>query len=105
LRIVLAGLDVARLDLAVNLQGQAQHVHVLIHLEVESVNVVCSRVENDEMIAFLVGVVISSRDYKRFLNFLAAHDCRADFREFRNGIPLVRPRRGPVLPSLTEAGK
>jgi hypothetical protein len=57
------------------------------------------------MIAFLVGVVISSRDYKRFLNFLAAHDCRADFREFRNGIPLVRPRRGPVLPSLTEAGK
>jgi hypothetical protein len=24
-------------------------------------------------------------DYKRFLNFLAAHECRADFREFRNG--------------------
>jgi transcriptional regulator with PAS, ATPase and Fis domain len=28
---------------------------------------------------------MSSDDYKRFLNFLAAHDCRADFREFRNG--------------------
>jgi len=24
-------------------------------------------------------------DYKRFLNFLAAHDCRPDYREFRNG--------------------
>jgi transcriptional regulator with PAS, ATPase and Fis domain len=26
---------------------------------------------------------ISSRDYKRFLNFLAAHDCTIDFRRFR----------------------
>ena len=25
------------------------------------------------------------KDYKRFLNFLAAHDCRVDFREFRTG--------------------
>jgi hypothetical protein len=24
-------------------------------------------------------------DYKRFLNFLATHDCRAEFREFRHG--------------------
>jgi hypothetical protein len=23
-------------------------------------------------------------DYKRFMNFLGTHDCRADFREFRN---------------------
>jgi transcriptional regulator with PAS, ATPase and Fis domain len=26
-------------------------------------------------------------DYKRFLNFLAAHDCRIDFREFRGVLP------------------
>ncbi len=43
---------------------------------------------------------MSNRDYKRFLNFLAAHDCRADFREFRNGVPDVRVRREPVLPTL-----
>ena len=41
---------------------------------------------------------ISSEDYKRFLNFLAAHDCRADFREFRNGVPDVRPRPAALLP-------
>jgi transcriptional regulator with PAS, ATPase and Fis domain len=40
------------------------------------------------------------RDYKRFLNFLAAHDCRADFREFRNGTADVRQRPRPVLPPL-----
>src|SRR3989454_10209362 len=27
---------------------------------------------------------INGTDYKRFLNFLAAHDCRVDFREFRS---------------------
>jgi len=27
---------------------------------------------------------IPSSDYKRFMNFLATHDCRPDFREFRN---------------------
>ena len=43
---------------------------------------------------------MSPRDYKRFLNFLASHDCRADFREFRNGVPEVRQRREPVLPGL-----
>lgn len=43
---------------------------------------------------------MSSRDYKRFLNFLAAHDCRADFREFRNGTPemMRRPQLLPPLP-------
>jgi transcriptional regulator with PAS, ATPase and Fis domain len=40
------------------------------------------------------------RDYKRFLNFLAAHDCRADFREFRNGTADVRQRPRSVLPPL-----
>jgi hypothetical protein len=51
---------------------------------------------------------ISARDYKRFLNFLAAHDCRADFREFRNGVADIRLRREQGLPSLppkTASGK
>jgi hypothetical protein len=39
---------------------------------------------------------MAPQDYKRFLNFLAAHDCRADFREFRNGVPDV-PRRPHIL--------
>jgi DNA-binding NtrC family response regulator len=43
---------------------------------------------------------MSNRDYKRFLNFLAAHDCRADFREFRNGVPHVVRRPKLVLPPL-----
>ena len=43
---------------------------------------------------------MSSQDYKRFLNFLAAHQCGADFREFRHGT--VEPQRPPRLlpPSL-----
>jgi transcriptional regulator with PAS, ATPase and Fis domain len=44
---------------------------------------------------------ISQRDYKRFLNFLAAHDCRADFREFRNGTAEAPQRPRPVLPPLS----
>jgi transcriptional regulator with PAS, ATPase and Fis domain len=39
-------------------------------------------------------------DYKRFLNFLAAHDCRADFREFRNGAPEMARRPELMLPAL-----
>jgi transcriptional regulator with PAS, ATPase and Fis domain len=42
-------------------------------------------------------------DYKRFLNFLAAHDCRADFREFRNGGAEVGRRPQLVLPPLPHA--
>jgi hypothetical protein len=51
---------------------------------------------------------MSNEDYKRFLNFLAAHDCRADFREFRNGTPEVarRPQlmltRSPKVPGDRE---
>jgi transcriptional regulator with PAS, ATPase and Fis domain len=41
-------------------------------------------------------------DYKRFLNFLAAHDCRADFREFRNGGAEVGRRPQLVLPPLSQ---
>jgi DNA-binding NtrC family response regulator len=43
---------------------------------------------------------MSPRDYKRFLNFLAAHDCRADFREFRNGMPESRRRASLELSEL-----
>lgn len=46
------------------------------------------------------------QDYKRFLNFLAAHDCRADFREFRHGTPTVaQPRPRVVLPILQGNGQ
>jgi transcriptional regulator with PAS, ATPase and Fis domain len=45
-----------------------------------------------------------ARDYKRFLNFLAAHDCRTDFREFRNGSPEPERRALPIaLPRLDSA--
>src|SRR5262249_54148912 len=51
--------------------------------------------------AFLKLFGISDRDYKRCLNFLAAHDCAADFREFRNGTAEPLPRRPRlVLPAL-----
>ena len=63
-----------------------------------------------------------TKDYKRFLNFLAAHDCRVDFREFRTGnehVPTPRPptpitegvapadqgdRAGPYQPQPPPAG-
>jgi transcriptional regulator with PAS, ATPase and Fis domain len=43
---------------------------------------------------------IPKKDYKRFMNFLATHECRIDFREFRN--PHAELGRFPrlVLPSL-----
>jgi DNA-binding NtrC family response regulator len=41
-------------------------------------------------------------DYKRFLNFLAAHDCNVDFRAFRNGTAPTGPMRAPrLLPPLS----
>jgi len=40
-------------------------------------------------------------DYKRFLNFLAAHDCNVDFRAYRNGTAPTGPTRAPrLLPPL-----
>ena len=43
---------------------------------------------------------MESRDYKRFMNFLATHDCRVDFREFRS-LSAEQPRsRRPLLPPL-----
>ena len=44
-------------------------------------------------------------DYKRFMNFLATHDCRAEFREFRNSTQELKPAvRAPLacLPPLPE---
>jgi DNA-binding NtrC family response regulator len=50
---------------------------------------------------------IPPEDYKRFMNFLATHDCRADFREFRSATAELSnaPRivRSP-LPPLPRAG-
>jgi transcriptional regulator with GAF, ATPase, and Fis domain len=42
-------------------------------------------------------------DYKRFLNFLAAHDCNVDFRAYRNGTAPTGPMRAPrLLPPLSD---
>jgi transcriptional regulator with PAS, ATPase and Fis domain len=45
------------------------------------------------------------QDYKRFLNFLAAHECNVDFREFRQGTPAPQraPRLLPPLPATAAA--
>jgi transcriptional regulator with PAS, ATPase and Fis domain len=44
---------------------------------------------------------MSPADYQRFHNFLAAHDCKVDYREFRTGGPAPEPARRVVLPPLT----
>jgi transcriptional regulator with PAS, ATPase and Fis domain len=41
---------------------------------------------------------ISPLDYQRFHNFLTAHGCKVEFREFRNGNPSASERRRPVTP-------
>lgn len=46
---------------------------------------------------------IDARDYKRFLNFLSAHDCSVDFRQFRTGASR-RPDAGSVTPVPAAAG-
>jgi len=51
---------------------------------------------------------IPRSDYKRFMNFLATHDCRIDFREFRNhrreanAFPRVALPKLPPLKAQTE---
>jgi DNA-binding NtrC family response regulator len=45
---------------------------------------------------------LPGRDYKRFLNFLATHDCRVDFREFRGDRPEPTPT-APLVPFTTVA--
>ena len=44
---------------------------------------------------------MSPADYQRFHNFLAAHDCKVDYREFRTGGPAPAPTRRVVLPPLS----
>jgi two-component system NtrC family response regulator len=49
---------------------------------------------------------LPASDYKRFLNFLAAHDCNVDFRAFRNGTAPTGPMRAPrLLPPLHGQGE
>jgi hypothetical protein len=44
-----------------------------------------------------------SRDYRRFMNFLAAHDCGVEFREFRTPAPpLESSAQAPPLYALRE---
>jgi transcriptional regulator with PAS, ATPase and Fis domain len=44
---------------------------------------------------------MSQTDYKRFLNFLAAHDCRIDARSYRRGS--ASPESSPLWPPLPAA--
>jgi DNA-binding NtrC family response regulator len=39
-----------------------------------------------------------TRDYRRFMNFLAAHECTVAFREFRGHAPSARRVLAPALP-------
>jgi transcriptional regulator with PAS, ATPase and Fis domain len=39
-------------------------------------------------------------EYQRFHNFLAAHECKVDYREFRSVEPDAAPERRPLLPAL-----
>ena len=43
---------------------------------------------------------MANQDYKRFLNFLAAHDCGADFRAFRHGTAEAQRPPRLILPPL-----
>jgi DNA-binding NtrC family response regulator len=43
---------------------------------------------------------IPAGDYKRFMNFLATHDCRADFREFRNANADAPQAVRTIMPTL-----
>jgi transcriptional regulator with PAS, ATPase and Fis domain len=46
---------------------------------------------------------MSSRDYRRFMNFLAAHDCTVEFREFRDAATSSEPSSGIEGPQLASA--
>jgi hypothetical protein len=47
---------------------------------------------------------ISSRDYRRFMNFLAAHECGVEFREFRATAPSPgTPFPGALAPPGAES--
>ena len=46
---------------------------------------------------------IDAHDYKRFLNFLSAHDCSVDFRQFRSGAERVEAKPAPAAPAAPSA--
>ena len=48
---------------------------------------------------------IPAHDYKRFHNFLMAHECKVDYRAFRQGTPEPARRHQVVLPPLRPDGK
>jgi hypothetical protein len=43
---------------------------------------------------------IPPHDYQRFHNFLAAHECKVDYRPFRTGEGTIEPKRRGLLPTL-----
>ena len=44
-------------------------------------------------------------EYKRFLNFLATHDCRVDYRVFRRGVAVDAPIQSSLQPSRRQQGR
>jgi len=46
---------------------------------------------------------MSPADYQRFHNFLTAHGCKVEFRDFRNGDAATTPRRRPLAPLAAES--
>ena len=46
---------------------------------------------------------MKEQDYQRFHNFLAAHDCKVDFREFRSTSPTDPPSRRSLSPLASKA--
>jgi two-component system, NtrC family, response regulator HydG len=48
---------------------------------------------------------MEAQDYQRFHNFLAAHECKVDYREFRTGDALQEPKRRSLLPELDARGQ
>ncbi len=48
---------------------------------------------------------MDDQDYQRFHNFLAAHECKVDFREFRTGEGAAEESRRLVLPPLDETAR
>jgi DNA-binding NtrC family response regulator len=47
---------------------------------------------------------VPEEDYKRFHNFLDAHDCKVDYRIFRKGLPEPARIKPALLPALQTAG-
>ena len=47
---------------------------------------------------------MNPQEYQRFHNFLAAHECKVDYREFRSGEAEEEPKRRGLLPELDARG-